>query len=186
MGATSPDEPMTLDEYYAYHPDDRKHELLAGFVLSEPHPGSRHGRVIARLVHLIESHVEPRQLGFTLAGEAGYLLSLDPPTVLIPDVSYLSFARGRNHVEASTPFPGAPDLAIEVLSPSNRTAEVQRKVNTYLGAGCPLVWIVDPKRRTVTVHGTPDAAAVLWEGDVLDGGRVIPNFSVDVRELFRP
>jgi Uma2 family endonuclease len=177
---------MTLEEYYAYHPDDRKYELLAGFVLSEPHPGPRHGRVIARLVRLIESHVEPRHLGFALAGEAGYLLALDPPTVLIPDVSYLSWARGKDHVEASTPFPGAPDLAIEVLSPSNRAAEIRRKVRTYLGAGCPLVWIVDPKRRTVTIHAAPDAARVLWEGDVLDGGRVIPGFSVELRELFRP
>ncbi|HEX5045005.1 MAG TPA: Uma2 family endonuclease [Candidatus Polarisedimenticolaceae bacterium] len=177
---------MTLEEYYAYHPDDRKYELLAGFVLSEPHPGSRHGRVIARLVRLIESHVEPRQLGFTLAGEAGYLLALDPPTVLIPDVSYLSLGRGKDHVEASTPFPGPPDLAIEVLSPSDRAAEVRGKVRTYLAAGCPLVWIVDPKRRTVTVHAGPEAATVLWEDDVLDAGPVIPEFSVEVRELFRP
>jgi len=177
---------MTLDEYYAYHPDDRKYELLAGFVLSEPHPGSRHGRVIARLVRLIENFVEPRQLGFTLTGEAGYVLATDPPTVLIPDVSYLSFARGKDHVEATTPFPGAPDLAIEVLSPSNRPAEIRRKVSTYLSAGCPLVWVVDPKHRTVTIHAGPDAGTVLWEDNVLEGGAVIPGFSIPVRELFRP
>ena len=178
--------PMTLEEFYAYHPDDRKHELLAGFILSEPHPGSRHGRVSARLVRLIENFVEPRRLGFTLTAEAGYVLASDPPTVLIPDVSYLTLARGRDHIEATTPFPGAPDLAIEVLSPSNRPPEIRRKLTAYLGAGCPLVWIVDPERRTVTVHEGPDASVILGEDDVLDGGRVIPGFSVPVRELFRP
>ena len=177
---------MSLEEYCAYHTDDRKYELLAGYVLSEPHPGTKHGRVTARLVRLIENYVEPRRLGFTLTGEAGYVLALDPPTVLIPDVSYLTLARGKDHIEATTPFPGAPDLAIEVLSPSNRPAEIRRKVMAYVAAGCPLVWIMDPKRRTVTVHAGPDASAVLWENDVLDGGRVIPGFSVKVGELFLP
>jgi Uma2 family endonuclease len=181
----SPTGRMTLEEYDAYHPDDRKYELLGGFVLAEPHPGTKHARVSARLVQLIENYVEPRQLGFTLT-EGGYVLAWDPPTVLIPDVSFLTFARGKDHIEATTPFPGAPDLAIEVLSPSNRPAEIRRKVTTYMGAGCPLVWIVDPRRRTVTVHDGPDASLVLWEDDVLEGGRVIPGFSVKVRELFLP
>ena len=177
---------MTLEGYYAYHPDDRKYELLAGFLLSEPHPGGRHGRVCMRVAMAIERYVESQGLGFGFIGEAGYLLAVDPPTVLIPDVSYLSFARGRNHLKSTTPFHGAPDLAVEVLSPSNRPAEVRRKVSAYLGAGCPLVWIADPKRRTITVHDGPDASLVLWEDDLLEGGRVIPGFSVPVRELFLP
>lgn len=177
---------MTLEQYYAYHPDDRKYELLAGFVLSEPHPGGRHGRVCLRVAMLLESYVKPRGLGFGFTGEAGYLLSVDPPTVLIPDVSFLTVARGRQHLHSNTAFEGAPDLAVEVLSPSNRPAEVRRKVAAYLAAGCPLVWILDAKRRTVTVHEAPGSAVVLWEDDVLGGGTVIPGFSVPVRELFLP
>jgi len=177
---------MTLEEFYAYHPDDRKYELQAGFVLSEPHPGGRHGRVCLRIAMHLEGFAEARGLGFTFIGEAGYVLALDPPTVLIPDVSYLSLARGQKQVAATTPFQGAPDLAIEVLSPSNRRGEIGRKVAAYTGAGCPLVWILDPKRRTVTVHEGPTASRVLWEDDALEGGTVVPGFSVPVRELFRP
>ena len=186
MRASSPKKPMTLEEFYAYHPDDRKYELQAGFVLSEPHPGGRHGRVCLRIALLLETFVEARGLGFTFIGEAGYLLALDPPTVLIPDVSYLSLARGRKQVASTIPFHGAPDLAIEVLSPSNRAGEIGRKVAAYAAAGCPLVWILDPKRRTVTLHQGAAASRVLWEDDVLDGGSVIPGVSVRVRELFRP
>lgn len=185
MSAPSPKRRMTLEEFYAYHPDDRKYELQAGFVLSEPHPGGRHGRVCLRMALLLESFVDARELGFAFIGEAGYLLALDPPTVFIPDVSYLSRARGQKQVAATTPFHGAPDLAIEVLSPSNRAGEIGRKVAAYAAAGCPLVWILDPKRRTVTVHEGLAASRVLWEEDVLDGGSVIPGFSVLVRELFR-
>lgn len=184
MSATPQPEPMSLDEYYAYHPDDRRYELQAGFVLAEPHPGVEHGRVCTRLASLLDGFVRPRSLGFVFTGETGYLLSHEPPTVLIPDVGFVSFERGRAHLRSSSPFPGAPDLAVEVLSPSNRPAEMHGKVADYLAAGCRLVWVVDPKRETVAAYRTLLSPVLLGPGDPLEGGDVLPGFSVLVKELF--
>jgi Uma2 family endonuclease len=175
---------MTLEEYYAHHPDDRRYELQAGLLLSEPHPGVEHGRVCMRVAGLLDRFAGPRRLGFTLIGEAGYLLAAEPPTVLIPDVSFLTLARGGDHITSRAPFPGAPDLAVEVLSPSNRPKEIRGKVAAYLAAGCPLVWVVDPERREVTVHAGDAASLVLRAEDRLECRRVVPGFSVRVRELF--
>jgi Uma2 family endonuclease len=177
---------MTLEEYFAYHPDDRRYELQAGWVLSEPHPGFDHGWVTSKIDWLLQSFVRPRALGFVLVGEAGYLLARRPPTVRIPDISFVSQERGAEHVGSSKPFPGAPDLAVEVLSPSNRPAEIHAKVADYLAAGCPLVWVVDPVRRSVAVHRNLLFPSLLGESDDLDGGDVLPGFSVAVKELFVP
>jgi Uma2 family endonuclease len=117
-------------------------------------------------------------------GETGYLLSHEPPTVLIPDVGFVSFERGRAHVHSSSPFPGAPDLAVEVLSPSNRPGEIHGKVADYLAAGCRLVWVVDPKRQAVAAHRDLLSPALLGRSDHLEGGDVLPGFRVLVEELF--
>jgi Uma2 family endonuclease len=157
---------MTLEEYYAYHPDDRRYELQAGFILAEPHPGFDHGWITSKIDWLLQSHVRPRELGIVLVGEAGYLLARRPPTVRIPDVSFVSQERGGQHVGSSKPFPGAPDLAVEVLSPSNRPAEIHAKVADYLAAGCPLIWLVDPETRSVTVHRNLLFPTTLHEDDL--------------------
>jgi Uma2 family endonuclease len=176
---------MGLEEYYAYHPDDRRYELSAGWVLSEPHPGFDHGWVCSNVAWILSSFVRPRELGFVLVGEAGYLLARRPPTVRIPDVSFVSKERGLDLADSSAPFPGAPDLAVEVLSPANRPGEMHAKVADYLAAGCPLVWVVDYPRRTITVHRNLLFPEFLGEDDLLGGGDVLPGFSVAVREVFR-
>jgi Uma2 family endonuclease len=175
---------MDLDEYYGYHPDDRRYELQAGLLLAEPHPGTEHGWACTRLVSLLDAFVRPRRLGYVLCGEAGYLLASRPPTVRIPDVSFLSRARAEGHVRSRLPFPGAPDLAVEVLSPGNTPADMHAKVADYLAAGCALVWLVDPGRETVTAHRTLLFPRTLAVDDVLEGEEVLPGFSVRVRALF--
>jgi Uma2 family endonuclease len=176
---------MDLEQYYAYHPDDRKYELQAGLLVSEPHPGTRHARVAGRLVFLLSQFVVPRGLGWVLTAEGGFLLASRPPTVRIPDVSFVSRSRGEGHMDSTLPFPGAPDLAVEVLSPSNTPAEMHAKVADYLAAGCPLVWLVDPASETVTVHRSLLSPKTLSGPDVLDGDEVLPGFSAPVAELFR-
>ena len=78
----------------------------------------------------------------------------------------------------------APDLAVEVLSKSNSRGEMQRKLRDYFAAGTKLVWYVDPKKRTVRVYTDPDNAATLTEDRTLDGGDVLPGFTLRLRELF--
>jgi len=82
-------------------------------------------------------------------------------------------------------WPGAPDLAVEVLSPDDRTGEVDEKIEAWLAAGTAAVWIVDPKLRTVTIHESGNQVSVRAAGQTLDGGTVVPGFSCAVDELFR-
>ncbi len=102
-----------------------------------------------------------------------------------PDVAFVSRERLP---ERAYEEPGfwhlAPDLAVEVISPSNTAAEIHEKVREYLDAGTSLVWVVDPRTRTVAVHRSPGETTVLREGDDVDGGDVLPAFSAAVSELF--
>jgi Uma2 family endonuclease len=84
------------------------------------------------------------------------------------------------------PFYGAPDLAVEILSPDDRMTRVQRKVRFYLANGVRLLWLIDPDNRIVTVMSTPDQSLVLTEDDELDGGDVLPGFRVPVRDILPP
>src|SRR5262245_29795571 len=186
MSVRAPKERVTLEEYYAYHPDDRKYELLAGWIVGEPHPGFDHAWICNKIAWLLNCFVRPRGLGFVLVGEGGFLLAQQPPTVRIPDVSFVRQERGLQGIGTFRPLPGAPELAVEVLSPSNRRGEIHAKVADYLAAGCPLVWVVDPVGRSVAVYRKLLFPTVLGEDAELDGGDVLPGFSVRVGELFVP
>ena len=173
---------MTVDEYSQLPDDGIRYELQAGVLVSEPVPVSRHARVQMRIGYLLEAFVAPRGLGVVF-GENGYLLSTDPDTLLGPDVSFVRTER-YDPEEADRVFRGAPDLAIEVLSLSNRPREMHGKVADYLAAGAELVWVVDPKRRSVTVYRTLLSPRRVSGDEALDGEDVLPGFSVKVSELF--
>ena len=165
-------------------PDDGyRHELAAGILVSEPLPAHRHDRIRRRLERVLEEFVEAHGLG-EVFGEAGYLLARDPDTVRGPDVSWVSASRLAGFDDRRF-FPGAPDLAVEILSPSNRPSDMHAKVADYLAAGTRLVWIIDPERRIVTEHRTLLAPRRLGPADPLDGGDVLRGFAIQVEELFR-
>ena len=110
---------------------------------------------------------------------------LFPGLVRIPDVAFASWARfpGGRRPKAAIPAL-APDLAVEVISKGNTKAEMARKLGDYFRAGVRLVWLVEPKTRTVRVYTAADRFTVLKPGQVLDGGDVLPGFTVRVDELF--
>jgi Uma2 family endonuclease len=150
--------------------------------VSEP-PGWGHGEVSVIIGARLLAYVEPRRLG-SVTGEAGYVLARGPDTVRGPDVTFVSAHRRPAREVAHRYYEGAPDLAVEVLSPDDRASEVAEKVDEYFGAGARLVWVVNPKTRSATVH-TPDGIArLLRETDTIDGGDVIPGFTCPVAELF--
>ncbi len=101
-----------------------------------------------------------------------------------PDVSFISNETLQREHDPQGFFPGAPDLAVEVVSPSDRMAYVEQKVREYLAAGCKLVWVVLPQTKTIHVHRTPKQIEVLSVGETLTGEPVIPSFSVPVEEIF--
>jgi Uma2 family endonuclease len=160
----------------------RLFELVEG-VLVEKVMGYWESVLALELAGLLRNFIKRRKLG-TLAGEAG-MLRLSPRLVRIPDLSFISRARLAGHQRARRPIlPLAPDLAIEVLSEGNTLGEMARKIREYFATGCRLVWLVNPRTRTVTVYTSPDDRSVLTEKQTLTGDDVLPGFRLRLRELF--
>jgi len=176
--------PMTAEEFYAL-PDGEEHlELVAGWVVSEPLPGGRHGSIAANFVRLLGNHVQENELGAVFANDTGFVLARGPDTVRGPDVAFVRRERIQRTGIPEGSIEGPPDLAIEVLSPSNTRADIHAKVADYLAAGTPMVWIVDPRRKTVTVHRELlSPREVAGEGR-LEGEDVVPGFSVSLPDIF--
>ncbi|HEX6107389.1 MAG TPA: Uma2 family endonuclease [Gemmatimonadales bacterium] len=173
---------VTAEELFQY-PDAKYLELVRGVPrVCEP-PGGVHGMIAGRLMSRLGDYVERRRLGTVLV-EAGYVLQRGPDTVRGPDVSFISAARLPPERIPEAFIPGAPDLAVEILSPSSRWAEVEEKLADYFAAGARLVWVVDPAARRVIVRHPDRPARVVAAGDTLDGEDVVPGFAVPVAELF--
>jgi Uma2 family endonuclease len=175
---------VTAEQLYELPNDGLRYELLRGMLVSEPVSGRIHGRTVARISKLLSVFVDPRRLGVVYTGDTGFVLARQPDTVRGPDVAFLSAERERQTADARPYVPGAPDLAVEVVSPSDGTREVLGKVSDYLAAGSRVVWVVDPVREEVSVFRSPFAPHVLAGTDVLNGDDVLPGFSVTIAEIF--
>jgi Uma2 family endonuclease len=113
------------------------------------------------------------------------MMRLFPGLVRLPDISFFSWDRIPGRRVPSEPIAGfAPDLAVEVLSPSNMEAEMVRKRREYFQAGVRIVWEVDPVARTVAVNGAPEHSTLLDQSQALEGGVVLPGFALPLRKLF--
>ena len=145
--------------------------------------GSQHGAITAELAALLRDFVKPRGLGVVLGAETGFLIGYDPDTVRAPDAAFVRADRIGGGLPTGF-FPGAPDLAVEVLSPGDRADEVSVKVENWLSAGCQAVWVVDPRTRTITVHRSSHESTIFNPSDTLDGGDVLPGFRTPVADVF--
>lgn len=159
--------------------DDKHVELVNGEIVIMPPPSALHGEIVSLIVFFFRAFLLEHPLG-RLYTEIGYILN--PGTVRAPDVS---FVRGDRLPNGSPiehiPFP--PDLAVEVVSPGNSASELHNKVTEYLDAGTLFVWVVYPIPRHVVVH-TAQGAKTYREGDTLDGGHLLPGFTLEVRKIF--
>lgn len=146
---------MTVEELAALPDDGQKHELVEGELVTMPPPHTIHSRIVARLFRTRANFVVENDLGEVLA-EAGFRLAEDPPTVRQSDVSFVSTAKVESQPEDG-PYRGAPDVAIEVLSPSDKAEDVRLKVRQYLATGASAVALVYPRTREIEIHraGTP-------------------------------
>lgn len=154
-------------------------ELVRGRLVMLAYRGGEDGAIAAEVGHRISTHVEPRGLGTVLAA-AGFVLARAPDTVRAPAVAFLRAGRagGAGYVE------GAPDLAVEVVSPFDPPGHVREKVPEWLKAGAMAVWVVDPRARTVAVHEAGRKPCTFGESEVLRGGDILPGFELPVREIF--
>jgi Uma2 family endonuclease len=137
-------------------------------------------RVAAQLFR----HVEVRELGTVYAAETGFLLARNPHTVRAPDAAFVRRERVEEVEETEGYWPGAPDLAVEAISPGDAYAEVEGKVTDWLRAGSRMVIVVDPSNRTVKIHRSLTDVAVLTEDGEIDGADVVREWRLPVRRLF--
>jgi Uma2 family endonuclease len=161
----------------------RLYELVDGFLVEKP-MGYPEGFLAATLIVILGSWVRQRKLGAVGAPDA--MMRLAPGLVRLPDVSFVRWDRFPDQlVQTNVPVPDlVPDLAVEILSPSNTADEIARKRREYFGRGAQLVWIVDPRARTVEVFTAPTVSTLLRETDTLTGDPVLPGFTLLLRELF--
>lgn len=170
---------MTAEEFMNLEDDSHRHELIKGELLTMPLPKYEHMRVSANLIMLLGQYVKANRLGEVCA-EGGYRLESDPDTVLGPDVSFVAADR---IVRPDGYYPGPPDVAIEVLSPSDRSGRVEYKVSLWLQLGARSVWLVSPRRRTVEVIRATGERRLFHQSDELVDDTV-PGFCVAVSEIF--
>ena len=176
--------PMTADELLLLPRGRFRYELIKGELRTMSPAGDEHGIVIMNLAAPLAVYVKVNKLGFVYGAETGFKIETDPDTVRAPDIAFIT----RERIEQSGIYkgyrPGAPDLAVEVLSPGDTSEEVDEKIAEWLTAGARMVWVVSPKRRTVTVYRSLKEIKILTEQDELDGADVVPGFHCRVADIF--
>lgn len=167
---------MTADELLRTHLADKRVDLVRGALLVREPAGYLHGEITATLSKLLMDHVDARALGRVLAAETGFKLQTDPDTVRAADIAFIR--RARLPDPRPTGYPAlAPDLVVEVLSPSDRPGDTLAKVGDWLNAGTALVWLIDPERRVARVYRADGTETVVPADETLDGEEVVPGFS---------
>ncbi len=168
-------------------PDDGcRRELVSGEIKVMSPTGFEHGEVISTLDGLLRVFVRQHDLGKLSVGDPGFVLARDPDTVRAPDLAFIRKERLATNPAGPTFWTGAPDLAVEVMSPNDTVHEVHEKAKAWLVAGVELVWVVNPAWRTVTVYRSANNIKTLTEDDDLDGQGVLPGFRCRVGDLFVP
>lgn len=156
-------------------------ELVQGEIISLTPAGWEHGEVANEIAYHLNVFVRQHGLGRVVAAETGFILARNPDTVRAPDVAFVCSERWTRTVGF---FPGAPDLAVEVVSPYDRFSAVSQKVHDWLTHGARQVWVVDPNRRVIQVHHHDGTVADFGEGEVIDGGDLLPGLRLAVRDCF--
>ena len=173
-----PDIPkMTLEEFL--ESDLEGYEYIKGELLPMVPTSVEHGYISVNLSSLLHMYVRENQLGRVLISDTGFRVG---ERVLIPDIAFVSTDRLPADQSKASPIP--PDLAVEVVSPTDILNRIQEKVFAYLEAGTQLVWVLEPRAKTVTVYRSETEITLLTRNDTLSGEEVVEGFSCKVAELF--
>ncbi len=163
-------------------PDDEfRYELVRGTLDRMPPTMARHGRIVGAIARLIGEFVASHDLG-VVYGQSGFILARDPDVLLAPDLAFVR--RDRVPVDEDVYPELAPDLAVEVVSRSQRGPSIDEKIALYLAAGTRLVWAIDPMSRTLRVCRPDGSDRLLSDRDVLTGEDVLPGLQIPVGQLF--
>ena len=162
--------------------EDRLYELVDG-VLMEKTVGTYEAYLAGVMVHVLWTFVKDCDLGIVLGADG--MMRLAPGLVRIPDASFISWQRLPDRKIPRTAIADlAPDLAVEVISRSNTREEMDRKLADYFSSGARLVWYVYPSERQIKVYLAPSLSTTLGDQETLDGGEILPGFSLSLAQFF--
>jgi Uma2 family endonuclease len=173
---------VTIEEFLAIEDPDHLLELIDGKVVEMSRPKGRHGIVCAQFTWLLMSYVKASELGWVASNDTGVIIRGQRDSLRGVDVGFWS--KEANPHEPVGYFETAPDLAVEILSPTDRRKDVLDKIKQYVSAGVRLVWLADPDAETVTVYRGTMNGVEHHAADHLDGGDVLPGFSRPVADFF--
>ena len=171
----------TVEEVAGLPEDTFRYALIRGELYRMPPPMGAHGLVANTVGRLVGNFVADHHLGLVY-NQSGFILGRDPDVLLEPDVA---FVRGDRWSAGKTGYPTvAPDLVVEVASPSQSGPSIEEKTALYRSVGVRLIWMIDPERHTVRVHHADGPESLLSEHDEIDGEDVLPGFRLPVRQFF--
>jgi Uma2 family endonuclease len=172
---------VTLDDLEQLPDDGSIYEVVGGVLFKMPPTKPEQGIIIATIAALLHNFNHGKSLGYIFTG-SGVQLTDVPLHLRAPDVAFVSTARFKRTERGYAE--DAPDLAVEVISPSERLGYMRKKLQDYFSNDVVLVWFVYPAARVIEVYTSPDAFTTLTMDDMLDGGAVLPGFAVKVQEIF--
>ena len=177
---------LTANDLWKLGEGDTRRELVDGEVREMAPVGGVHGECAGRIYRRLADHVARYGGGKVVVGDVGFVLGLphDRERVRAPDVAFVTTGRLPQGRLPEGFIRGAPDLAAEVLSPSDSLADLEQKARDYLDGGARLVWVIAPAARTATVYRPDGSAHLLRERDHLDGEDVLPGLLIPLGELF--
>ena len=168
---------MTLEEFL--ESDLEGYEYVEGELIPKMPTSLKHGKIISKLLLRLLPHVYENELGDVYPADTGFRVG---ERLLVPDVAFVSKARIPDDTDKASPIP--PDLAVEVVSPSDISERIEAKAFAYLAAGTQMVWVLKPKSETVTVYRSRTDIKLLTRNDTLTGEDVVEGFACPVAELF--
>ena len=177
--------PVTAEELLRTPADGLRRELVCGEVRTMAPAGYQHGRIDQNIAASLDRLVRDEGAGVVLAAETGFKPSANPDTVRAADVAFATRERAEAAGEVADYWPGAPNLAVEGVSPNDRFAEVEEKIAAWLAASTRMVLIANPRGKTVTVRHSEKEALILSEEETIEGGEVVSGWTLPVADVFR-
>lgn len=186
VAITTPQRTWTEAELEALPEDGFSHEVVNGELVMSPKNNWFHGRICTRLLFAIEAFNRTHRLGAVLDSSAGFWMF--NRNCRAPDVSFVPKTRlvalGFKPNERRF-FPGAPDLAVEVLSENNTRAEIDARLKDFFASGTRIAWVIDPERESVEVCRSPVRRKLIGSGGLLEGEDLLPGFQLPIADLFK-